>query len=219
MLGVPEPHPALTPLLHEALRPLGRLNNHMMFNNNDIRPEDPGSPSDSPQGASGLNRPGNSGLLMGGFPPSALGDSQHPLARLLGVPPPAAHSLFPGVTTSSSTTPTSTSSGPASPVDLTLPVDTGDERDWERFVKSYGRDDTCHNDCELSGLEHWHCEECEALFHTRDSAKEHGRVHEQQLCITEDNYTRINPGESSRLCPPDCPIQDQAEHFHCNWVS
>ncbi|MCL4131851.1 UNVERIFIED_CONTAM: hypothetical protein GTU68_066709, partial [Idotea baltica] len=132
--------------------------------------------------------------------------------------PPAAHTLFPGCVTSTNTTPTSSSSGPASPVDLSVGVTNNDDRDWERFVRCYARDETCRSACELAGIEHWHCEECEALFHTRDSAKEHGRVHEQQVSITEENYTKVVPGEGSRSCPSDCQIQDQTEHFHCNWL-
>lgn len=163
-------------------------------------------------------RAGHPPFLIGGFPTPSLVDAQHPLARLLGVQPPAAHNLFPGGQTSSNSTPTS-SSGPASPVDLTVGVNTSEDREWENFVRFYSRDETCRCACELAGLEHWHCEECETLFHTRESAKEHGRAHERQVAITEENYTRVVPSESARSCPSECQIQDQTEHFHCNWVS
>ncbi|RXG51755.1 Transcription factor castor, partial [Armadillidium vulgare] len=226
MLGVSESHPTLNPLLHEALRPLGGLGAPMIGHfGGDSRNEDSSSPmgcggSQGPSmlpATSGISRPGHAPFLMGSFPPPGLVDGQHPLARLLGVPPPAAHNLFPGAENNSNSTPTSSSSGPASPVDLSVSMNSTDERDWERFVRCYSRDESCRSSCELSGLEHWHCEECEALFHTRDSAKEHGKVHEQQVAITEENYFKILPGENSSSCPAECQIQDQAEHYHCNW--
>lgn len=228
MLGVSDSHPTLNPLLHEALRPLGGLGAPMIGPfGGDSRNEDSSSPmgcggSQGPSmlpATSGISRPGHPPFLMGNFPPPGLVDGQHPLARLLGVPPPAAHNLFPGAENNSNSTPTSSSSGPASPVDLSVSMNSTDERDWERFVRCYSRDESCRSSCELSGLEHWHCEECEALFHTRDSAKEHGKVHEQQVAITEENYIKILPGENSSSCPAECQIQDQAEHYHCNWVS
>ncbi|XP_069193805.1 zinc finger protein castor homolog 1 isoform X8 [Procambarus clarkii] len=237
MLGVPEGHPALTPLLHEALRPLGTLGGHMMnplmgplggplggpMCPGDQRSEDSCSPL-GPAATSvtpgslppGLQRP--PGLLMGGFPPPGLGESQHPLARLLGVAPPAAHGLFPGGSaTSSASTPASSSSGPASPVDLSVSMGGSEDRDWERWVRCHGRDEPCHNGCDLAGMDHWHCDECEAVFRGRESARDHGRVHEQQTVITEDHYTKVTTTEEPRPCPPDCPIQDHADHFHCNW--
>ena len=223
MLGMSEPHPALAPLLHEALRPMGNMG--------DIRNEDSSSPINPPgfpampnQGMHNLPRPPGPPFLMGGFPPQYMPDSNHPLARLLGVNPPAAHSLLSGAggggsgTSTNSTPPASSSSGPASPVDLSVSIGGNDEREWERFVQWYVQGEPCRTNCDLSGSEHWHCDECEAVFRSRDSAKEHGRVHEQQAIVTEDHYTRVTPGEEPRACPPECPVQEHAEHFHCNWV-
>ncbi|KAG0728909.1 Transcription factor castor [Chionoecetes opilio] len=241
MLGVPEGHPALAPLLHEALRPLGPYGGPMVnplmgpmggplagvpMGPCDQRSEDsssplgpcpipstPGTPGSMP---SGFQR--NPGFLMGAFPPPGLAESQHPLARLLGVNPPAAHGFFPGGSaTSSASTPCSSSSGPASPVDLSLGMGGSDDRDWERWLSYHGRDESCHPGCELSNVEHWHCDDCETVFRGRESAREHGRVHEQQTLITEDHYTMVTPADDPRPCPPDCPIQDHADHYHCNW--
>lgn len=237
MLGVPEGHPALTPLLHEALRPLSSLGGPMVnplmgpvggpvggpMCPGDQRSEDsssplvpspaPGAPPALPPG---LQRP--PGLLIGGFPPPGLAESQHPLARLLGVAPPAAHGLFPvGSATSSGSTPASSSSGPASPVDLSVSMGGAEDRDWERWIRCHGREDACRAGCDLAGMEHWHCDECEAVFRGRENARDHGRVHEQQALITDEHYTRVTPSDDPRPCPPDCPIQDHADHFHCNW--
>lgn len=237
MLGMPEGHPALTPLLHEALRPLGSLAGHMVnpmvgplggplagpMCSADQRSEDSSSPLGPapapPAMPLSLQRP--PGPLMGGFPPPGLVESQHPLARLLGVgPPPASHGLFPGASaTSSASTPASSSSGNASPVDLSLSMGGGDDREWERYVRCFGREDACRVGCDLSGAEHWHCDECETVFRGREGARDHGHVHEQQAAITDEHYTRVCAGEDPRPCPPDCPVQDHADHFHCNWVS
>ncbi|XP_066959329.1 zinc finger protein castor homolog 1-like [Macrobrachium rosenbergii] len=263
MLGVPEGHPALTPLLHEALRPLGSLGGpminplmgplggplaggalgshlggplggHMGGGPMDQRNEDSSSPLGVPQppGTPGALPPGiqrPQGPLLGSFAPPGLVESQqHPLARLLGVgPPPAAHGLFPGGSaTSSASTPASSSSGPASPVDLSISMGAGagglllEDRDWERWVRFYGREDVCKSGgcCDLSGIEHYHCDECETVFRGRESARDHGRVHEQQALVTEDHYTRVSCGDdATRACPPDCPIQEHADHYHCNW--
>lgn len=243
MLGVPEGHPALAPLLHEALRPLGSyggpLVNPLMgpmggplagvpMGPSDQRSEDSSSPLGPCPPPSTPGTPGNlppglqraPGLLMGGFPPPGLGESQHPLARLLGVTPPAAHGLFHGGSaTSSTSTPCSSSSGPGSPVDLSLGMAGAEERDWERWLRYHGRDEPCQPGCDLSNVEHWHCDDCETVFRGRESAREHGRVHEQQTLITEDHYTMVTPADDPRPCPPDCPIQDHADHYHCNWVS
>nr|XP_027235527.1 zinc finger protein castor homolog 1-like [Penaeus vannamei] len=235
MLGMPEGHPALTPLLHEALRPLGSLAGHMVnpmvgplggplagpMCSADQRSEDSSSPLGPapapPAMPLSLQRP--PGPLMGGFPPPGLVESQHPLARLLGVgPPPASHGLFPGASaTSSASTPASSSSGNASPVDLSLSMGGGDDREWERYVRCFGREDACRVGCDLSGAEHWHCDECETVFRGREGARDHGHVHEQQAAITDEHYTRVCAGEDPRPCPPDCPVQDHADHFHCNW--
>lgn len=243
MLGVPEGHPALTPLLHEALRPLGALAGPNPLVSPLVGPLGTGplgggptpmvpcdqrsEDSSSPLGYApapvtpgalppGLQRP--PGLLMGGFPPPGLAEAQHPLARLLAVGPPAAHGLFPGGSaTSSASTPASSSSGPASPVDLSTGM--GEDREWERWVRCHGREEACRPGCDLAGVEHWHCDECETVFRGRESAREHGRIHEQQMLLTEDHYTRVSTGDDPRPCPPDCPIQDHADHYHCNWVS
>ena len=233
MLGVTGPHPALAPLLHEALRPFegGPMSGSMP--NADMRSDDSSSPLGSlnnlnnpgmhgvpPHNMQGLQRPPAPPFFMGGFPPQYMPDSNHPLARLLGVNPPAAHSILTGGsgTSSNSTPPASSSSGPASPVDLSVSMGGHDDRDWERFVQWHGPGEPCRSNCDLSGSEHWHCDECEAVFRSRDSAKEHGRVHEQQAIVTEEHYSRVTPGEEPRACPPECPVQDHAEHFHCNWV-
>ncbi|XP_042237575.1 zinc finger protein castor homolog 1-like isoform X2 [Homarus americanus] len=235
MLGVPEGHPALAPLLHEALRPLGTLGGHMVnplvgplggplsgpMCPGDQRSEDsssplgpgPGTPTALPPG---LQRP--PGLLMGGFPPPGLAEAQHPLARLLGVAPPAAHGFFHGGSaTSSASTPASSSSGPASPVDLSISMGSSDDREWERWVRCHGRDDACRAGCDLAGMEHWHCDDCETVFRGRESARDHGRAHEQQTLITDEHYSKVTSSEDPRPCPPDCPIQDHADHYHCNW--
>nr|XP_053646335.1 zinc finger protein castor homolog 1-like isoform X9 [Cherax quadricarinatus] len=238
MLGMPEGHPALTPLLHEALRPLGTLGGHMInplmgplggpmggpMCPIDQRSEDSSSPLGSVPAPvtpislpPGLQRP--PGLLMGGFPPPGLAESQHPLARLLAVAPPAAHGLFHGGSaTSSASTPASSSSGPASPVDLSVSMSGAEDRDWERWVRCHSRDEPCRTGCDLTGMEHWHCDECEAVFRGRESARDHGRVHEQQTLISDDHYTKVTSTDDPRPCPPDCSIQDHADHFHCNWV-
>nr|XP_053646337.1 zinc finger protein castor homolog 1-like isoform X11 [Cherax quadricarinatus] len=238
MLGMPEGHPALTPLLHEALRPLGTLGGHMInplmgplggpmggpMCPIDQRSEDSSSPLGSVPAPvtpislpPGLQRP--PGLLMGGFPPPGLAESQHPLARLLAVAPPAAHGLFHGGSaTSSASTPASSSSGPASPVDLSVSMSGAEDRDWERWVRCHSRDEPCRTGCDLTGMEHWHCDECEAVFRGRESARDHGRVHEQQTLISDDHYTKVTSTDDPRPCPPDCSIQDHADHFHCNWL-
>ncbi|XP_068222257.1 zinc finger protein castor homolog 1-like isoform X3 [Palaemon carinicauda] len=252
MLGVPEGHPALTPLLHEALRPLGSLGGPMinplmgplgggplgggplgghlgpplgghLGGPMDQRNEDSSSPLGAPPcpGTPGALPPGMprpQGPMLGTFPPPGLVESQHPLVRLLGVGPPAAHGLFPGGSaTSSASTPASSSSGPASPVDLSISMGGLEDRDWERWVRFYGREDGCKTGCDLTGVEHYHCDECETVFRGRESARDHGRVHEQQALITEDHYTRVSCGDDPRACPPDCPIQEHADHYHCNW--
>lgn len=220
MLGIHDGHPALNPLLHEALRPMGGLPPSMappMGSAQDMRNEDSSSPTMTqsigapPSG--GLPRP-PAPFMMGGFPPPSMMDPNHPLARFLGVIPPTTQGLFPGGSaTSSASTPT-TSSGPSSPVDLTT---VSDDKNWERHVCWVSRDDPCH--CEIAGTDHWHCEDCDLVYGNRENARDHGRTHEQLIIVTEDQYIRVMPDDDSRPCHPDCPFQDRAEHFHCRIVS
>lgn len=221
MLGIHDSHPALNPLLHEALRPMSGLPPTMVVPpmQQEMRSEDSSSPTVTqtigvpPSPA--LQRPPP--FLMGGFPPPNVMDPNHPLARFLGVipPPPAlSQNVFPGCTTTSSTSTPTTSSGPSSPVDLTT---ISDDRTWERYMCIVGREDPCS--CEASGAEHWHCEDCDLVYSNREAAREHGRNHEKLTLVTEEQYHRVMPGDDARPCPADCPYQDRSEHFHCKVVS
>ena len=222
MLGIHDSHPALNPLLHEALRPMGNMAPGSSMApplNPEIRNEESTSPTITQSiGApppSGLQRPPP--FLMSGFPPPNVMDPNHPLARFLGAIPSmsqAPQNVFTGGSvTSSASTPT-TSSGPSSPVDLSTVTE---DKNWERFMCYVGREDPCS--CEASGSDHWHCEACDLSLNSREAAKDHGRVHEHLAIVTEDQYIRVMPGDDPKPCQPDCPYQDRTEHFHCRVVS
>lgn len=217
MLGIHDSHPALNPLLHEALRPMGGLPPGMIPPlGQEMRSDDSSSPTVTQSigvpPPSILQRPPPP-FLMGGFPPPNVMDPNHPLARFLGVIPPPTHGLFPGGSaTSSASTPT-TSSGPSSPVDLTT---VSEDKNWERYLCWVNRDDPCH--CEIAGSDHWHCEDCDLVYGNRDTARDHARAHEQLSMVTEEQYLRVMPGEDSRPCQADCPYQNRIEHFHCRVV-
>ncbi|CAL4065186.1 unnamed protein product, partial [Meganyctiphanes norvegica] len=227
-LGVPDGHPALTPLLHDALR----LGSPMpgSLGPPDSRGEDSSSPLGPPSLPGtpvppippGVPRHVAPMLFMGQFPPPpgplGMESQQAALARLMSIGPPHAHGLFPGSTaTSTSSTPASSSSGPASPVDLSVGMSgSSDDRDWEKWVRWHGPEDACRTGCELSGVEHWHCDECETVFRGYETARDHGHIHEQQAIVTEDHYTHILPNEDHPSCSSDCSAKS-IEHYHCNW--
>ncbi|XP_018008761.1 zinc finger protein castor homolog 1 isoform X3 [Hyalella azteca] len=212
MLGIHDTHPALNPLLHEALRPMTGLPPPMLSMGQELRSDDSSSPTVTQTigvpPANPMQRP--SPFLMGGFPPPTVMDPNHPLARFLGVIPPTSHPYFPGGSAASSTSTPTSSSGPSSPVDLTTVTD---DKTWQRYMCLVGRDDPCH--CEAAGTEHWHCEDCDLVYSSLDIAKDHGRAHEQLALVTEEQFHRVMPGDLTRPCPHHCPLQDRSEHFHC----
>ena len=131
------------------------------------------------------------------------------------------HGLFPGSSSTSTTsTPVSSSSGLSSPFDLSIGVGMsggGDDREWEKWVRWHRPEDNCRTGCELSGVEHWHCDECETVFRGHETARDHGRIHEQQAMVAEEHYTRVLGDEDHPSCSPNCPVKN-VEHYHCNWV-
>ncbi|CAL4065187.1 unnamed protein product [Meganyctiphanes norvegica] len=233
-LGVPEGHPALSPLLHDAMRMGSPVTGS--FGPPDLRGEDSSSPLGSysapgtpvppiPPPGVGI-RPVTPNLLMGQFPlppgPPGVESQQTTLARLLSLGPPHAHGMFPVSSANSITSTTaSSSSGPCSPVDLSIGVGMSgsrDDRDWEKWVRWHGPENACRTGCELAGVEHWHCDDCETVFRGYETARDHGRIHEQQAIITEDHYTRILGDEEHPPCSPNCSMKN-VEHYHCNWES